>query len=122
AGGGVRAGDVDLGLADAVGAEELLRAHRRAEELEDGVSALERPRPAAVGRHSVGDEALGDLIPPLLVEAAHVLVLEALDLLDGDQVVDRDRHALVHSSLFSQSSAPSSGVATLLGSFSLQSS
>src|SRR5437016_718751 len=43
AGGRVGPRDVDLGLAHAVAAQELLGAHRRAQELEDGVPSLERP-------------------------------------------------------------------------------
>src|SRR5947199_10786017 len=35
--------DVDLGLADAVGTEELLATHRRTEELDDGVATLDGP-------------------------------------------------------------------------------
>src|SRR5205807_2577527 len=82
-----RPGEVDLRMVDPVAAEEGLRAHRVAQESEDGLATLELVGAAAVGGGCVGREAALELVPELLVEAAHVPVLEPLHGLDLDELV-----------------------------------
>ena len=57
----------------------------------------ERVLPAAVGRDRVIGEHLGHFFPQLLVEAPQVLVLDALDGLDVDQVVQSHGRIVVSS-------------------------
>src|SRR5262249_49276025 len=79
-------GELDLGMVDAVAGQEARGAHRLLQEPHDRVATLEGVTSPAVGRAGVLGEALGELVPALLVETAQVLVLEALDRLDLLQV------------------------------------
>src|SRR5437870_5354777 len=59
-----------------------LLAERCAEELHDRVDALESVAAAPVVDGRVGGEAARKLVPPLLIQAAPVAVLQALDRLE----------------------------------------
>src|SRR4029453_17021701 len=89
AGRGVGSGELDLGMVDPVARVETLCAHRAAQEVEDGRTPGGGVLAAAVLGDGVLGEALLHLVPELLVETAHVLVLEPLDGLDLDQVFGR---------------------------------
>src|SRR5207249_11623730 len=74
---------LDLGMAAVVDADGTrLLAERRAQEVHDRVDALEAVLAAPVVDGRVGGEALGELVPALLGEAAPVPGLQPLDRLD----------------------------------------
>ena len=84
---GVGPGEIDLGVVGLVAREEVLPAHRLAEEVDDRVTPVERVGAAAVGGSRVVGEQLADVVPLLQVEVAEVRVLHPLDELDLHQVV-----------------------------------
>ena len=65
----------------------------RAEEVDHRVATRRRVSATVVGDRRILGEALDDLVPPLLVDAAHVAVLQALDRLELDEL--REIHARV---------------------------
>src|SRR5205823_5102144 len=90
---------LDLGMAAVVDADGArLLAERRAQEVHNRVDALEAVLAAPVVDGRVGGEALGELVPTFLVEAAPVPVLQPLDRLEILERLDAcgQRLALCH--------------------------
>src|SRR5690606_14245673 len=87
AAGAIGSEQLDLRMVDAMARDEGRRAHRTAQEGDDRVATLERVAPAAVGRRRVLAQAVGQLVPALLVEAAQVAVFESFDRFELVQIV-----------------------------------
>src|SRR5436309_13169877 len=65
------------------------RSHGPTQKIDNGVATIEGVRPASVTRGRVFDEALPHLVEQLEIEAADIPVLEALDVLELNQVFRR---------------------------------
>jgi len=72
-------------------ARGLRRVHRSAKEVEHGIATRARVPATVVGGGRVLGEARGDLAPALVVDAAHVPVLQALDRLELHELGQVDR-------------------------------